>query len=164
MGIQHVGDVTLIRHAYVRTALRNKGIGGQLLGRVIIETRRPRADRDLVGRILGGALLRKAWVFEGLAGGKGQAAQKILAHSRATGRDFSCAEKSVKCAELTLAKENRRKNRLATSLERGFTPHPKKRGSAPHPGRFSGMRQKSAQKSAPHRKSFSLCSVGPAKF
>ena len=31
MGIQHKGDVTLIRHAYVRTASRNKGIGGKLL-------------------------------------------------------------------------------------------------------------------------------------
>lgn len=31
MGIQNKGDVTLIRHAYVRTTLRNKGIGGKLL-------------------------------------------------------------------------------------------------------------------------------------
>ncbi len=31
MGIQEVQDVTLIRHAYVRTASRNQGIGGQLL-------------------------------------------------------------------------------------------------------------------------------------
>jgi N-acetylglutamate synthase-like GNAT family acetyltransferase len=31
MGIQHVQDVTLIRHAYVRTASRSRGIGGQLL-------------------------------------------------------------------------------------------------------------------------------------
>ena len=31
MGIQDVQDVTLIRHAYVRTTVRNKGIGGQLL-------------------------------------------------------------------------------------------------------------------------------------
>jgi GNAT superfamily N-acetyltransferase len=31
MGIQHVRDVTLIRHAYVRTAYRNRGIGAQLL-------------------------------------------------------------------------------------------------------------------------------------
>jgi len=31
MGIQPVKDVTLIRHAYVRTAHRNQGIGGQLL-------------------------------------------------------------------------------------------------------------------------------------
>ena len=31
MGIQFKGDVTLIRHAYVRTAKRNKGIGSKLL-------------------------------------------------------------------------------------------------------------------------------------
>ena len=31
MGIQDVHDVTLIRHAYVRTASRNRGIGASLL-------------------------------------------------------------------------------------------------------------------------------------
>lgn len=31
MGIQFKDDVTLIRHAYVRSAERNKGIGGKLL-------------------------------------------------------------------------------------------------------------------------------------
>jgi len=31
MGIQNVKDVTLIRHAYVRTAKRNQGIGSELL-------------------------------------------------------------------------------------------------------------------------------------
>lgn len=31
MGIQDKGDVTLIRHAYVRTSERKKGIGGKLL-------------------------------------------------------------------------------------------------------------------------------------
>lgn len=31
MGIQFKNDVTLIRHAYVRTAARQKGIGGKLL-------------------------------------------------------------------------------------------------------------------------------------
>jgi len=31
MGIQHKGDVTLIRHAYVRSIQRNKGIGSLLL-------------------------------------------------------------------------------------------------------------------------------------
>lgn len=31
MGLQDKGDVTLIRHAYVRTAERNKGIGAKLL-------------------------------------------------------------------------------------------------------------------------------------
>jgi len=41
MGIQHVGDVTLIRHAYVRTVLRNKGIGGQLLVHLLSMATRP---------------------------------------------------------------------------------------------------------------------------
>jgi GNAT superfamily N-acetyltransferase len=31
MGIQHVQDVTLIRHAYVRTSSQKRGVGGQLL-------------------------------------------------------------------------------------------------------------------------------------
>jgi GNAT superfamily N-acetyltransferase len=31
MGIQHVQDVTLIRHAYVRTSRQKRGIGAQLL-------------------------------------------------------------------------------------------------------------------------------------
>jgi GNAT superfamily N-acetyltransferase len=31
MGIQPVGDVTLIRHAYVRTGIQKRGIGAQLL-------------------------------------------------------------------------------------------------------------------------------------
>ncbi|MCI1786376.1 MAG: GNAT family N-acetyltransferase [Bacteroidales bacterium] len=31
MGIQYKADVTLIRHAYIRTSYRRKGIGGQLL-------------------------------------------------------------------------------------------------------------------------------------
>jgi N-acetylglutamate synthase-like GNAT family acetyltransferase len=31
MGFQGKGDVTLIRHAYVRATARNKGVGGKLL-------------------------------------------------------------------------------------------------------------------------------------
>jgi N-acetylglutamate synthase-like GNAT family acetyltransferase len=41
MGIQDVQDVTLIRHAYVRTASRNGGIGGKLLGELRKLTTRP---------------------------------------------------------------------------------------------------------------------------
>ncbi len=41
MGIQEVQDVTLIRHAYVRTESRRKGIGSQLLKRLRAETTRP---------------------------------------------------------------------------------------------------------------------------
>lgn len=41
MGIQDVQDVTLIRHAYVRTAQRGQGIGGQLLAHLRELTPRP---------------------------------------------------------------------------------------------------------------------------
>ncbi|MGE5173715.1 MAG: GNAT family N-acetyltransferase [Betaproteobacteria bacterium] len=41
MGIQDVQDVTLIRHAYVRTAQRNKGIGGKLIAHLKSLTARP---------------------------------------------------------------------------------------------------------------------------
>ena len=41
MGIQDVMDVTLIRHAYVRTAKRNQGIGGKLLAKLLSHTTRP---------------------------------------------------------------------------------------------------------------------------
>lgn len=41
MGIQDVRDVTLIRHAYVRTALRNKGVGSKLLAFLMAQTDRP---------------------------------------------------------------------------------------------------------------------------
>ena len=41
MGIQDVDDVTLIRHAYVRTQQRNRGIGGRLLSHLRTRTSRP---------------------------------------------------------------------------------------------------------------------------
>ncbi len=41
MGLQHVRDVTLIRHAYVRTARRNTGIGGRLMRYLYGMTGRP---------------------------------------------------------------------------------------------------------------------------
>jgi len=41
MGIQHVQDVTLIRHAYVRTGRQHCGIGGQLLIALKAQTTRP---------------------------------------------------------------------------------------------------------------------------
>ena len=41
MGLQDVQDVTLIRHAYVRTASRSRGIGGKLLTHLRTITSRP---------------------------------------------------------------------------------------------------------------------------
>ncbi len=45
MGIQKVGDTTLIRHAYVLTAHQGKGIGGKLLMSLISQA----TDQLLVG-------------------------------------------------------------------------------------------------------------------
>jgi N-acetylglutamate synthase-like GNAT family acetyltransferase len=41
MGIQDRQDVTLIRHAYVRTTSRNKGIGSKLLAHLVELTDKP---------------------------------------------------------------------------------------------------------------------------
>jgi len=41
MGIQDKGDVSLIRHAYVRTINRGKGIGGKLLSFLLKKTDKP---------------------------------------------------------------------------------------------------------------------------
>ncbi len=41
MGIQYIQDVTLIRHAYVRTARQNQGIGGRLLSELRRQTNQP---------------------------------------------------------------------------------------------------------------------------
>jgi GNAT superfamily N-acetyltransferase len=41
MGIQDVREVTLVRHAYVRTAQRNRGIGGKLLSHLLAGCTRP---------------------------------------------------------------------------------------------------------------------------
>ena len=41
MGMQHIQDVTLIRHAYVRQARQNQGIGRELLSEVRKQTSRP---------------------------------------------------------------------------------------------------------------------------
>jgi N-acetylglutamate synthase-like GNAT family acetyltransferase len=41
MGIQNIKDVTLVRHAYVQTACRNKGIGSKLISFLQNQTDRP---------------------------------------------------------------------------------------------------------------------------
>ncbi len=41
MGIQYLQDVTLIRHAYVRTSRRQQGIGGQMLAFLKGQTTQP---------------------------------------------------------------------------------------------------------------------------
>jgi len=41
MGLQDVKDVTLIRHAYVRSRLQRRGIGGELMKALVARAERP---------------------------------------------------------------------------------------------------------------------------
>jgi N-acetylglutamate synthase-like GNAT family acetyltransferase len=41
MGIQYKGEVTLIRHAYIQTSMRNKGIGSKLLEHLCAKIKTP---------------------------------------------------------------------------------------------------------------------------
>lgn len=52
MGLQPVKDVTLIRHAYVKTAMRNHGVGGKLLSHLL---------ERIEGNILVGAWQAARW-------------------------------------------------------------------------------------------------------
>lgn len=52
MGMQPVKDVTLIRHAYVRTEMRNRGVGGKLLAHLL---------GQIEGRILVGTWRAADW-------------------------------------------------------------------------------------------------------
>jgi N-acetylglutamate synthase-like GNAT family acetyltransferase len=52
MGMQPVKDVTLIRHAYVRTEMRSRGIGGKLLAHLL---------GQIEGRILVGTWKAADW-------------------------------------------------------------------------------------------------------
>lgn len=55
MGMQPARDVTLIRHAYVRTELRNRGIGGKLLNYLL---------GQIEGRILVGTWKAAGWAIK----------------------------------------------------------------------------------------------------
>jgi N-acetylglutamate synthase-like GNAT family acetyltransferase len=55
MGMQPVKDVTLIRHAYVRTEMRNRGIGGKLLAHLL---------GQITGKILVGTWKAAGWAIK----------------------------------------------------------------------------------------------------
>ena len=54
MGMQPVKDVTLIRHAYVRTEMRGQGVGGRLLTYLL---------EEIEGRILVGTWKAAVWAI-----------------------------------------------------------------------------------------------------
>jgi N-acetylglutamate synthase-like GNAT family acetyltransferase len=55
MGMQPVKDVTLIRHAYVKTEMRNRGIGGKLLAHLLGQVN---------GKILVGTWKAASWAVK----------------------------------------------------------------------------------------------------
>ena len=63
MGIQDAQDVTLIRHAYVLTALQRSGIGGELLAILVKKNRSPGSHRHMESRDMGGLILSKTRVY-----------------------------------------------------------------------------------------------------
>ena len=91
MGIQNVRDVTLIRHAYVRTASQRRGIGVALLESLHARTDRPVLIGTLGRRSLGDQLLREAWLHACVARGEGSPASHVLDGERPADRDVGRA-------------------------------------------------------------------------
>ncbi len=88
MGIQPVKDVTLIRHAYVRSSSQKRGIGGRLLSHLLGLARGP---------VLIGTWADAIWAIRfyekygfQLVGppGEGPAAQELLEHTRTPDRNL----------------------------------------------------------------------------
>jgi N-acetylglutamate synthase-like GNAT family acetyltransferase len=87
MGLQDVEDVTLIRHAYVRTMHRRRGIGGRLLKDLRSTATRPPARRHMGSRRMGHRVLLPARVRDGPAGAGAAPAAPLLVRARAPDRD-----------------------------------------------------------------------------
>jgi hypothetical protein len=85
MGIQQVQDVTLIRHAYVRTSSQKRGIGARVAVSLACADEHPGTDRNLGGCGVGDPVLRKTPLSISWAAGEGSAAQEILDYPRAPG-------------------------------------------------------------------------------
>ena len=91
MGIQEVQDVTLIRHAYVRTARQGQGIGARLLVHLRDDGERAGADRDMGRCGVGNPVLPAAWVRGGCAAGEEPVAEEVLEDTGAAGGDLGGA-------------------------------------------------------------------------
>ena len=78
MGIQSVQDVTLIRHAYVRTSERRNGIGGLLLSHLQTLTDRTILIGNLDRRELGCPLLPEERIPSGSSKPQGQTPTEVL--------------------------------------------------------------------------------------
>ena len=91
MGIQEVQDVTLIRHAYVRTGAAGAGDWSEAAGAPAHDGERAGADRDMGRCGVGNSVLPAAWVRGGGRRGEGPAAEEVLEDTGAADRDFGGA-------------------------------------------------------------------------
>ena len=88
MGIQHVRDVTLVRHAYVLTTEAREARHRRPLAVPFARTgKRSGPDRHLGRRHLGHPLLRKTWISNGKCPRKRPASPEILDNPRASDRN-----------------------------------------------------------------------------
>lgn len=74
MGIQKVGDATLIRHAYVRTGVQGRGIGAALLENLLART----PERVLVGTWAAAEWAIRFYQRHGFRLAEGDAAEALL--------------------------------------------------------------------------------------
>ena len=82
MGIQDVKDVTLIRHAYVLTKFRSKGIGRQMLDRPKTAHDTANPHRNTESGHLGSAILSKERISTGGRRGQELLVEKLLDRAR----------------------------------------------------------------------------------
>jgi hypothetical protein len=94
MGIQPVRDVTLIRHAYVRTQRQHSGIGGRLSDASARAHGRSSADRNVVRRYLGDSVFGEARFPSSRARRKESADEGILDSARRADGCVGCACRS----------------------------------------------------------------------
>ena len=91
MGRQPLEEVTLIRHAYVRPAAQQRGIGAQLLRHLLKGVERPGPGGHLGRVLVGHPLLRKTRLQAGDPGRERPAAAALLDHFGPAGGDLGGA-------------------------------------------------------------------------
>ena len=100
MGIQAVGDVDLIRHAYVLPASQRAGVGRELLAHLRLAEYASHARRYLGGRRMGDPLLPAQRLRAGLTRTQDGAAADVLDDPRPSDRDLGGAREPATRREL----------------------------------------------------------------
>jgi N-acetylglutamate synthase-like GNAT family acetyltransferase len=103
MGIQPVQDVTLIRHAYVRTSSRNRGIGSKLLAHLRETTDRPVLIGTWADATWAIAFYEKHGFHLVQPDEKNRVVEEVLERARSPGRDVSRSRRRAMAATQRIA-------------------------------------------------------------